>query len=89
MSYRIFVRMIHLLDKMFWRNAALAGTYGERNDPREHRSRNRNRRGILDRRKIVHHKILLGLFQEHLDTSLKFLHVKSCIVLRIGVPRSR
>ena len=56
--------MIDLLDKMFWWNAALAGTYGERNDPREYRSRKRKRRRVLNWRKIVHQEILLSLFQE-------------------------
>ena len=84
-SYRVFVRMIHLPDKMFRRNAALAGTHGERNDPREDRSRNWKRRGILSRRKIVHQKVFLGLFQEHLDTSFQFLRTKGCVVLRIGI----
>ena len=80
--------MIDLLDKMFPWNAALAGTYGERNNLWEERSRNRKRRGILGWRKIIHHQILLGLFQERLDASLKFLHAKSRVVLRIGIPRS-
>ena len=88
MSYRIFVRMIDLPDKTFWRNTLLAGTYGERNDPREDRSRNWKRRSVLDRRKIVHHEILLSLFQEHLDTSFQLLRTKSRVVLRIRIPRS-
>ena len=89
MSYRIFVRMIDLLDKMFWWNAALAGTYGKRNDPRKHRSRNQKRRSVLGRRKIVHQKILLGLFQESLDMSFQLLRAKSHVVFWIGTPRSR
>ena len=68
-SYRIFVRMIYLPDKTLRWNAALAGTYSEGNKTQKHRSRNQNRRGILQRRKIVHHKIFLCLFQERLDTS--------------------
>ena len=40
LSYRIFIRMIDLPDETFWQNTALAGTYGERNNPREHRSQN-------------------------------------------------
>ena len=64
-SYRIFVRMIHLPDKMFQRNAALADTHGERNNVQKDRSRNRKRRGILGRRKIVHQKVFFGLFQCH------------------------
>ena len=56
--------MIDLLDKMFQWNAALASTYGKRNKPRKDRSRNRKQRGILGWRKIIHHHILLGFFQE-------------------------
>ena len=88
MSYRVVVRMIDFLNKMFRWNAVLAGTYGERNDPRKDRSWNWKRRGILGQRKIVHHEILLSLFQERLDTSLQFLCTKSRVILRIGVPRS-
>ena len=87
-SYRVFVRMIHLPDKMFWQNAALAGTHGKKNDSWEDRSRNWKRRGILDWRKIVHQKILFGLFQERLDTSFQLLCMKSRVVLRIGIPQS-
>ena len=87
-SYRIVVRMIDLLDKMFWWNAVLASTHGERDKPWKHRSRNRKRRGILGWRKIVHHKVLLGLFQESLNVSLQFLRPKGHIVFRIGIPRS-
>ena len=85
MSYRVFIRMIHLPDKIFRRNTALAGTHGERNNPQEKRSWNRNRRGILGQRKIVHQKVLLGLFQERLNASLQFLCMKSRVVLWIGI----
>ena len=87
-SYRVFVRMIDLPDKMFRWNTALAGTHSERNDPREDRSRNWKWRGILGRRKVVHQKVLLGLLQEHLNVSLQFFRMKGRIVLRIGIPWS-
>ena len=61
-SYRVFVRMIDLPDKMFRQNTALAGTHSERNDPRKDRSQNGNQRNVLGQRKIVHQKVLLGLF---------------------------
>ena len=63
----------------------MAGTYGERNEIRKHRSRNRKRQGILERRKIIHLQILFRLFQERLDASLQFLGTKSRIVFRIGI----
>ena len=63
--------MIDLPEETLWWNAALAGTYGKWNDPWEHRSQNQKWRCILGRRKIVHLKILLGLFQERLDTSFQ------------------
>ena len=56
--------MIDLPEETFWQNAALAGTYGERNNPWEYRSWNQKQRGILGQRKIIHHHILLGFFQE-------------------------
>ena len=80
--------MIDLPEETFWQNAALAGTYGERNDPWKHRSRNWNQRGILDWRKIIHFEVLFGLFQESLYSSFQFLCMKSRIVLRIGIPQS-
>ena len=86
-SYRIFVRMTDLPEETFQRNAALDGTYGERNKTWKHRSRNRKRQGILERRKIIHLQILFRLFQECLNASLQFLGTKSHIVFRIGVPR--
>ena len=87
-SYRVFVRMVHLLDKMFRRNTALASTHGKRNDPREDGSRNRKWRNVLGRRKIVHQQVFLGFFQERLNPSLQFFRTKSRVVLRIGIPRS-
>ena len=87
-SYRIFIRMIDIPEETFWRNTALAGTYGERNEPRKHRSRNRKWRRVLNWRKIVHLQIFLGLLQEHLDASFQFFGTKSRVVLRIGIPRS-
>ena len=80
--------MIDLPNKTFWWNAALAGTYGKRDDPWKDRSWNRKWGGILGQRKIVHHEILLGLFQESLNTSFQLLCMKSRVVLRIGIPQS-
>ena len=78
--------MIDLPEETFWRNTSLAGTYGERNNPREHRSWNWKQRGVLSQRNIVHLQILLGLYQESLNTSFQFLSMKSHVVLRIRIP---
>ena len=80
--------MIDLPKETFRRDAALAGTYNERNKPQEHQSQNWKRRSVLGRRKIIHHKILLGLFQERLNASFQLLYAKSRIVLGIGIPWS-
>ena len=88
MSYRIFVRMIDLPEETFWQNTTLAGTYSERNKAQEYRSQDQKRRGVLNRRKIVHFQIFFGLFQECLDVSFQLLGTKSRIVLRIGTLRS-
>ena len=80
--------MIHLFNKMFQWNAALASTHGKRDDPQKDRSQNWKQRSILGWRKIIHQKVLLGLLQECLDASLQFLCTKSHVGLRIGIPWS-
>ena len=80
--------MIDLAEKTLRQNAALAGTYGERNKPQKHGSWNRKQRGVLNWRKIVHFQILSGLFQERLDASLQFFSMKSRVVFRIRIPWS-
>ena len=88
LSYGIFVRMIHLPEKTLRWNAALAGTYGKRNETRKHRSWNQKRRGVLKQREIIHLQVFLRLFQERLNTSLQFLGTKGRIVFRIRIPWS-
>ena len=74
------------MDKTLQWDATLTGTYGERNKLWKYR--NWKWRSVLSQRKIVHHQILLGLLQEHLDASFQFFRTKSHVVLGIGTPWS-
>ena len=87
-SYRIFIRMIELPEEILRQNTALAGTHGEGNKTRKHRSWNWKWQGILERREIIHLQVFFHLFQERLDTSFQLFGTKSRIVFRIGIPWS-